>query len=258
MKRLLALLLLLCLVPGLMLAEEQPPLDGVYDLSEQITLREGEELYLARETSYYSAAPVYKGTTSAELPGCCVLHSSAVVITNLLGETVTAQTLARANNKGYNTVNNWTSIVVWGRLARACDVDFARENLADYRQKLRARGNSGAERRDALLERIRQNLETHGDFIGLIAHFNSSGEVNGNGRMHAVTVMGYIKKDGKIVDLVVNDCNVPPPQGACVRMSESSLASSMIGEKKIKSMTEEEIVTALMDVIVSCRWVMRK
>lgn len=254
MPSLLAIMFCLLLAIPAGRGEEPVIIDAFYPLEAHETAEE-EEVYFCRDSSYYSGAPVYKGATSQELPGACVLHSAAVLISNLRNTPCTAQEAALANNKGYNSPRNWTSIVVWGRIAGAFSVQFQPESMSEYRSRLKARGVKKNERSEMMLDKLRQMLETHGDGIGLMLHFNSTGKSNGDGRMHTVVLVGYVKKGDKIVDLIVNDCNVAPPEGVCVRLRDSTLPKAMIGEKKLSGMTDAEVVTALMETLVTCRWV---
>lgn len=252
-----AALLLCLLIPASCIhGEEAAVVDAFYTIEDFSLSAEGEEVFLCRDSTYYSGAPVYKGATKEELPGACVLHSASVLVSNLRNEPHTAQEAALANNKGFNAPRSWTSVVVWGRLAGAFSVQFASESMAEYRARLKSRGIKQPERSELMLDKLRQALEIHGDGVGLMLHFNSSGKANGGGRMHTVVLVGYIKKDGKIIDLLVNDCNVAPPGGACVRLSASTLPQSMLGERRLAGMDDAEIVTALMETVVTCRWVM--
>ena len=93
---------------------------------------------------------------------------------------------------------------------------------------------------------------------GLVVHFNSSGRLNGSGtHRHAVVLIGWIERDGAIVDLLVNDSSIPAPLGVCVRMSESSLPVSILGKRKAGQADArgDNLAMILMDYAVSCRWV---
>ena len=254
MKRLLIFFLLLFLiVPAC--AEDSTLPDTTYDLAPLVTLKEGEELHLTLESSYYSGETVYKGSTGKVLTGACALHCAAVTITNLTGKTVTGQDAARANNVSKTSGKYWSAFVSWGKLGNSFGVDFESFNLAQYGARLRANGVGTTERRQKKLDTIVEALETYASKSGLIVHFNATGKLNGSGKRHAVVVVGYIKKDDAVSDLLLSDSSVPAPTGACVRLSQSSLPLSMLGEKKLAKTEESDLPAILMDYAVSYRYV---
>ncbi len=255
MKRLLTFLLLLSLlVPAC--AEEAARLpDTTYELAPLVTLSEGEELVLTLQSSYYSGETVYKGSTGKVLTGACALHCAAVVITNLTGKTVTAQEAARANNISKTSGKYWSAFVSWGKLGNSFGVDFESFDLAQYGSRLRANGTDKVERRQKKLDMIVEALENYAGASGLIVHFNATGQLNGSGKRHAVVVVGYIQKDGVVTDLLLSDSSVPAPAGACVRLSQSSLPLSMLGEKRLAKTAESELAALMMDYAVSYRYV---
>ena len=232
--------------------------DAAYFLASLIEAREGEEAVLALETSYYSGETVYKGATSQPLTGACALHCAAVVITNLKGETVTAQQVAKANNISKTSPKYWRAFVAWGKLESAYRVRFGSFDMAQYGSRLKANGVKTDERRQSKLDALRGALDEKGAGVGLIVHFNSTGKLNGEGKKHAVVILGYIRKDGVVTDLLISDSSVAPPRGACVRLSESSLPLSMLGEKKLGEADADTLALRVMDYVVSYRYIEKK
>ena len=231
--------------------------DGYYDLREIALPREGESVILLRESSYYSGDTIYKGSTGRPLNGACALHCAAVLISNLRGETVTGQQVAKANNRDIRQERSWTPFVSWGKVASAFGVSVRTENMAQYGNQLKNHGVKTAGRRTQKMARLVEIMRASALDGGLMIHFNSSGRLNGSGtHRHAVVLMGYIEQNGEIVDLLINDSSVPAPGGACVRMSESSLPESILGQKKAdQARTKgENVAMLLMDYAVSCRW----
>ncbi len=251
-----ALLLLLPLLGFSALAEEQYG-DGYYDLAPIIEAREDENVVLFLDRSYYSGEQIYKGSTRRPLNGACAMHCGAVLISNLRGEAVTGQQVAKANNRDIQDEKRWTPFVSWGKVASAFGIDLFTENLAQYGNNLKNRGVGTDERRARKMAKILDVFRASGQNAGMMLHFNSSGRLNGSGtHRHAVVLVGYIERGGEVVDLLVNDSSVAAPKGACVRMSESSLPESIIGAKKTQKALEkgESVAMLLMDYAVSCRW----
>lgn len=251
-RKLLPLLLVLVLMMPLARAETLPPF---YELKPLVTLKEGEEAVLALPISYYSGGVVYKGDTKTELGGACALHCAAVLLSNRFSRTVTAQETAKANNISITRARYWRAYVAWGKLEKAFDVHFDSFDMAQFGSRLKARGVKTAQRRQEKLNAVAQALDQYGQGLGLVIHFNSGKKLNGAGRRHAVVVMGYIKKDGVVTDLIVNDSSSDAPQGAAARLAQSVLPHSMLGEKGEKNADPETLPLLLMDYLVSYRWI---
>ena len=231
--------------------------DGFYELGAIPQVGEGEEAVLLLERSYYSGDPVYKGKTDLPLNGACALHCGAVLISNLRGEMVTCQQVAQANNRDIRDDKRWTPFVSWGKVASAFGISLHTENIAQYGDYLRNHGIKKDDRRGMKMSHLVELFRDSGQNGGMMIHFNSSGRLNGSGtHRHAVVLVGYIQRDGQITDLLINDSSIPAPQGACVRMSASSLPASIIGEKQVDRLRSkgEDIAMILMDYAVSCRW----
>ncbi len=236
-------------------AAESAP-DGFYSLTPN-GIAADETAMLLLERSYYSGETIYKGSTGKPLNGACALHCAAVVISNLTGEAVSGQRIAAANNRDIRREASWTPFVSWGKIASAFQVSFHTENMAQYGSNLKNRGVKTAERRLRKAERLAALLGERSPDGGLIVHFNSSGQLNGSGaHRHAVVLMGYVTRDGALVDLLVNDSSLPAPEGVCVRMSASSLPESILGARKAAQARErgDNLTMLLMDYAVSCRW----
>ena len=231
--------------------------DASYDLSPLIRLEEGEELVLALSRSYYSGEPVYKGTNGAVLSGACALHCASVVLSNLSGEEITGQEVTAANNRDIREPRRWVNYVAWGKLATRYQVNFSSFDMAQYDTWLRNNGVHKAERRQNKMESLAEALDQHGRDTGVILHFNGSGKLNGSGHRHTVVLLGYIMKDKQVTDLLISDSNVKAPDGACVRLSLSSLPLSMLGKKALKKANEngDSLALLMMDYIVSYRYV---
>ena len=232
--------------------------DGFYDLTALAEVREGEQAVLLVQRSYYSGETIYKGTTNKPLNGACALHCAAVLISNLRGEALTGQQVAKANNRDIRRETSWTPFVSWGKLSSAFHVGVKTQNVAQFSANLKQRGVKTRERRERKLEKILEIFREKAGNTGLILHFNSSGHLNGSGtHRHAVVLVGYVENGGEIVDLLVNDSSIPAPGGACVRMSESSLPVSILGKKKAEKTAAqgESLTLLLMDYAVSCRWI---
>ena len=260
MRRIGALILLLCLLPVNMFSfAEEGATDGVYELSSLARLGEGEEAVYAAESSYYSGDPVYKGKTGRVLTGACALHCAAVVLSNFKQETISAQTVTAVNNMHIKKEQNWIAFVAWGKVAGAYGVSFTSFNMAQYGARLKQRGVKTAERRADKLNTLMQALTDYGSGVGVIAHFNSTGRLNGSGNRHAVVILGGIYRGEELVDLLISDSSVAAPQGACVRLSESSLPLSMLREKKLAAAQEagENLALLMMDYLVSYRYIDR-
>lgn len=252
----LGMLLALWLVTAAALADGGAG-DGFYELGAIPRVQEGEEAVLLLERSYYSGDPVYKGKTDLPLNGACALHCGAVLISNLRGETVTCQQVAKANNRDIRDDKRWTPFVSWGKVASAFGISLHTENITQYGDYLRNHGIKKDERRLKKMSHLVELFQDSGQNGGMMIHFNSSGRLNGSGtHRHAVVLVGYIQRDGQITDLLINDSSIPAPQGACVRMSDSSLPASIIGEKQVDRLRSkgEDIAMILMDYAVSCRW----
>ncbi len=254
--RFLAVFLLLALLLPQAQAEE-PKMDGFYDLGPLVSEREGETVVLLLDRTYYSGEMIFKGHTGRPLNGACALHCGAVLISNLRGEKVTGQQVAKANNRDIHNENRWTPFVSWGKVASAFGISVKTVNLAQYGSNLKSHGVKTADRRVMKMERIVEIFRDSAEAGGLMLHFNSSGRMNGSGNhRHAVVLVGYIERDGRVADLLINDSSVPAPEGVCIRMSESSLPVSIIGQRKLDKALEagEDIAMLLMDYAVSCRW----
>ena len=251
------LTLLLCL--GLISARaETAPMDGYYDLQQVVSAEEGETAVLLIDHSYYSGDQIYKGSTGRPLNGACAMHCAAVLISNMRGEVVTGQQVAKANNRDIRDERRWTPFVSWGKVASAFGIGVSTEDLARYGNYLKNHRVGTAQRRAMKMARIVEIFRERAGSAGLAIHFNSSGRLNGSGNhRHAVVLVGYIERGGEIVDLLINDSSVAAPAGACVRMSRSSLPEPIIGAKKYKKAVEagEDIAMLLMDYAVSCRWI---
>ena len=250
--------LLLCLSP-LCARAEAAPMDGYYDLREIVSADEGETAVLLMDSSYYSGDLIYKGRTGRPLNGACAMHCAAVLISNMRGEIVTGQQVAKANNRDIHDERRWTPFVSWGKVASAFGISMFTEDLAQYGIYLKNHKYKTDERRAKKMARIVEIYHDCAGSAGLMLHFNSSGKLNGSGNhRHAVVLVGYIERDSKIVDLLINDSSVAAPAGACVRMSRSSLPEPIIGKKKYKKAIEsgEDIAMLLMDYAVSCRWIL--
>ena len=257
----LAVLMLLqvvsCPVPA---SAENAPMDGYYDLSAIAAADEGETAVLLMDSSYYSGDMIYKGRTGRPLNGACAMHCASVLISNLRGEIVTGQEVARANNRDIRDERRWTPFVSWGKVASQFDISVRTEDLAQYGNYLKNHKIRTDERRARKMARIVEIYRDRAKNVGMMIHFNSSGKLNGSGNhRHAVVLVGYIERDGEIVDLLINDSSVAAPGGACVRMSRSSLPEPIIGAKKYMKALEsgEDIAMLLMDYAVSCRWIVR-
>ena len=236
---------------------EETGTDGFYDLPQIVEERDGEHAVLLLDRTYYSGETIYKGSTRKPLNGACALHCAAVLISNLRQEAVTGQRVAKANNRDIRNDTSWTPFVSWGKVASAFGVSIQTANMAQYGERLKKRGVSTSERRMEKLERLLEIFRESAPDSGLIVHFNSSGRLNGSGtHRHAVVLMGYLEREGEIVDLLINDSSVLTPGGACVRMSESSLPVSILGKKKAERAEQagENLTLVLMDYAVSCRW----
>ena len=236
---------------------EETRMDGFYELKPLVSEREGETAVLLMERSYYSGDMIFKGNTSRPLNGACALHCGAVLISNLHGETVTGQQVAKANNRDIRNEARWTPYVSWGKVASAFGIGVHTSDLAQYGNSLKNHGVKTGDRRVRKMEHIVEIYRNSVEAGGMMIHFNSSGRLNGSGiHRHAVVLVGYIERDGRIADLLVNDSSVPAPEGVCIRMSESSLPVSIIGQKKLDKALDggEDIAMLLMDYAVSCRW----
>ena len=236
---------------------EETRMDGFYELKPLVSEREGETAVLLMERSYYSGDMIFKGHTSLPLNGACALHCGAVLISNLHGETVTGQQVAKANNRDIRNEARWTPYVSWGKVASAFGIGVHTSDLAQYGNSLKNHGVKTGDRRVRKMEHIVEIYRNSVEAGGMMIHFNSSGRLNGSGiHRHAVVLVGYIERDGRIADLLVNDSSVPAPEGVCIRMSESSLPVSIIGQKKLDKALDggEDIAMLLMDYAVSCRW----
>ncbi len=255
MKRLIALLLLI-LAPTAALAGDAGGPDGFYELRPIVALNEGETAVLAMETSYYSGETVYKGKTGKVLSGACALHCGAVMISNLKGTEVTGQQVTKANNRDIREESHWIPFVSWGKVAKAFQVDFRGANMAQYRARQKKKGTTKESRRIDVMRTLISALETYAPASGLAMHFNSTGRQNGSGHKHAVVLLGYIEKDGVPVDLLLTDSSIAPPLGACVRLSESSLPVSMLGQKKADAarLNGDNLAYLMMDYVVSYRY----
>lgn len=261
MKRpaVLFLCLLLFLAPFTSAAEDEEEYlpDARYVLSPLVQLEEGEEMALAFPESYYSGEPVYKGNTGLPLSGACVLHCASVVLSNLTGREITGQEITAANNRDIRDPRHWVNYVAWGKLATRYEVGFESFNMVQYSASLRNSGVHKDERRHNKIESLAEALGQLGGDAGLILHFNASGQLNGSGHRHAVVLLGCILRDSQVVDLLISDSNVRAPQGACVRLSRSSLPLSMLGKKALRKAEEagENLALLMMDYIVSYRYV---
>lgn len=239
-------------------AQEQLVSPPFYTLRDIFEVRENEEAHFALETSYYSGELVYKGATDAPLTGACVLHCSAVVMSNRFGYAVPVQEVAKANNKTIRKAKNWTAFVTWGRLESSFQVRFSPSyNMAQFLSRQKANGVKLAQRRQAAMEEIVSALHLYADNTGLIIHFNSTGTSNGSGKRHAVVVMGYILENGVVSDLIVNDSSLEAPLGVAVRLSESSVPLSMLREKGLEQADKETLAMQMMDYLVSYRYLER-
>lgn len=239
-------------------ADQSPEADTVYELAPLIELSDGEEMALTTPSSYYSGAPVYKGTSSQLLTGACALHCASVVITNIKGDAVTAQEVTKANNISKVSSKYWVAFVAWGKLESAFGVRFQSFDMAQYSARLKARGIKADERRTDKINTLCAALDENAAGVGLIVHFNSTGQLNGSGKRHAVVVLGYVKKDGQVTDLLIGDSSVQASRGACVRLSESSLPLSMLGKKKLAKADKSTLALTMMDYVVSYRYVSLK
>ena len=72
-----------------------------------------------------------------------------------------------------------------------------------------------------------------------------------------MVLLGYILRDKQVVDLLISDSNVKAPEGACVRLSQSSLPLSILGKKAFKKASEngDSLALLTMDYIVSYRYI---
>ena len=129
--------------------------------------------------------------------------------------------------------------------------------MVQYGTWLKNTGVRKDERRHNKIETLAEALNQHGQDTGIILHFNASGQLNGSGHRHAVVLLGYILKDKQVVDLLISDSNVKAPEGACVRLSRSSLPLSMLGKKAFKKANEngDNLALLMMDYIVSYRYI---
>ena len=255
MKKLIALVLIGIFLCQFALAEETVT-DGYYDLRPLLQLKEGEEAFLTIDRSYYSGDTVYKGRTGKVLTGACALHCGAVMISNLTGREATGQQVAKANNRDIREESRWIPFVSWGKVARAFHVDFKGYNMASYRSHQKKKGTTRESRRIDVMKTLIEAMKTYASTSGLAMHYNSTGRTNGSGHKHAVVLLGYIEKDGVPVDLLLTDSSVPAPQGACVRLSESSLPNSMLGQKKADAarLNGDNLAYLMMDYVVSYRY----
>ena len=124
MKRFLSLFLILIVLCGVSShAEETAVIDPAqaFDLALVVELQEGETLHLMRDASYYSGGVIYKGNTKKELTGACTIHCAAVVISNRLGQYVSGQEVAKANNISKRSASSWSNFVAWGKVGNAYD-----------------------------------------------------------------------------------------------------------------------------------------
>ena len=252
---------ILLLVLALCLPRAGAEGDGFYALDGLARTAEGETAVLLLDRTYYSGDTIYKGTTGKPLKGACALHCAAVVFSNLRGEAIGGQRIAAANNRDIHQASSWTPFVSWGKVASQFGFRVQTADMAQYGANLKRHGVKTAERRARKMARLAEILEASGAGSGVIVHFNSSGQLNGSGsHRHAVVLMGYIAEDGRIVDLLVNDSSLPAPEGVCVRMSESSLPVSILGQKRTDSAAAqgENLAMILMDYAVSCRWANRE
>ncbi len=231
--------------------------DTWYDLSSIAQTEEGEAMMLVLPRSYYSGEPVYKGNTGLPLSGACALHCASVLISNLAGEEITGQEITAANNRDIRDPRHWVNYVAWGKLATRYQVDFYSFNMVQYGTWLKNTGVRKDERRHNKIETLAEALNQHGQDTGIILHFNASGQLNGSGHRHAVVLLGYILKDKQVVDLLISDSNVKAPEGACIRLSRSSLPLSMLGKKAFKKANEngDNLALLMMDYIVSYRYI---
>ena len=249
-----ALLLALLLCAPAAAAEQQDA--GWFTLAEIALVQPWEQAVLPFSRSYYSGETVYKGGSAAELAGSCAIHAASVVLSNSRGEPVSAQQIARINNATVRNEADWSNYVAWGRIGKPFQLDFSGMNLADERKQLRAQGLSGEALRRGLMQRVAALFDEHGSSTGLILHFNNSGELNGAGTRHVVVMLGYITEDGEVCDLLLSDSSVPAPEGACVRLSQSSVPRAMLGERSFTQLAGdgEDMALLPMDMLVSCRW----
>ena len=257
-KPALLLICLLLLFPLLSPAEEEAVLpDTWYELSPLVQKEEGEAAMLLLPRSYYSGEQIYKGNTGLPLSGACVLHCASVVLSNLSGQEITGQEVTAANNRDIREPRRWVNYVSWGKLATRYQVDFYSYDLAQYNTNLKNSGIRKDERRHNKIETLAEAMNQLGGNAGLILHFNVSGRLNGSGHRHAVVLLGYILKDRQVTDLLISDSNVPAPQGACVRLSQSSLPLSMLGKKALNKAVEngDNLALLMMDYVVSYRYV---
>ena len=253
--------LALALVGAMLLPLARAEGDGFYVLEGMAAAEAGETVHLTLEKTYYSGDTIYKGSTGKPLNGSCALHCAAVVISNLRGEEVTGQRVAAANNRDIRQEKSWTPFVSWGKVAGQFGVGIRTENMAQYSANLKRRGVKTSERRERKMARLAEILDASAPDGGLIVHFNSSGQMNGNGsHRHAVVLIGYITAGDRIVDLLVNDSSLPAPEGVCVRMSRSSLPESILGRKRTEKALHsgDSLAMILMDYAVSCRWVIKE
>ncbi len=252
-----ALALLICLCPVSAWPESEA-MDGYYDLHQIVSAEDGETAVLLMDRTYYSGETIYKGGTGRPLNGACAMHCASVLISNMRGEIVTGQQVAKANNRDIRDERRWTPFVSWGKVTSAFGISMFTEDLAQYGNYLKNHRFKTDERRAKKMARIVEIYRDCAGSAGLMLHFNSSGRLNGSGNhRHAVVLVGYIERNGEIVDLLINDSSVAAPAGACVRMSQSSLPEPIIGAKKLKKAVDsgEDVAMVLMDYAVSCRWI---
>ena len=251
MKKLLSVLLLAVFLLGYAGSEEE---GSFYEVETLISLNEGEEAVVVVPQTCYSGGTVWRGSTKKELTGACALHCAAVMVSNATGVIQDVQGVTAVNNNGRKSPSSWTNFVAWGKVGNAYGVAFESIDLLSYVKKNKKKGMSEDEIRYLKLEKICDTLQSYGQNVGLVIHFNSSKKLNGSGKRHAMVLLGYIKKDGKIVDLLMNDSSIDAPEGVCVRLTESTVAHSMMGEEKSKA-AGERLVYLLMDYAVSCRYI---
>lgn len=255
LKRIILIVAMLLLAVFSALAEGEAPagMDGVYELPPLVALRPGETYRLIGNSSYYSGDTVYKGESGQELKSACVLHALSVMLTNG-GKPATAQELAYWNNHGYNRDSSWTAIVTYGRIGSRYKVKFSVVNLLSKDEGWRKKKLSMEERQQKKLSLMEELLFSEAVETGLVIHFNSTRQLNGQGNRHTVIAVGAVyDESGNVVDLLLSDSGIPAPDGACVRLGDSSLPERMLGEK-MEELSDEGIALGLMDYAVSCRY----
>ena len=234
-------------------------LENQYIINEMFTHKEGEEIVLLAPISFYSGDIVYKGNSGLELGGACVMHAASLMISNLHGEETHVQEIAVANNKGYNKDRNWTPYVSWGRIETPFHVDFTSFDLVRFSRNLnKSQYPTQDDKRQAKMQSCLEALTNHGKNLGIMLHFNQTKSINGVGRRHTVVLLGVVKKDGKIIDFIVSDSSVPAPEGIAIRMSESTLPTTLIPEKQLATLDKEDLPFLLIDFLVSYRYITHK